>query len=459
MKLRPYQNEIISDTRLSMRQGCKKNLIVSPTGSGKTALTAEMLKTASRKGKRCWFIVHRRELIKQSVKAFDLVGIRHGIISASFPVEHQAPVQICSIQTLARRYKNIPPPDMIVWDEAHHCGAKTYSDIHAHFSNKFHIGLTATPERLDGKGLNKYFSHMIQGPSTEELIELGWLSPYKMFAPNQLDTSKLHTRMGDYIKSEMNELVDKPVITGSAIGEYNKLAPGARAVVFCIGVKHSQHVVSEFNRRGIKAAHVDGETPRSERDRAIEQFAAGKIKVLCNVDLFGEGFDLPAIEVAILLRPTQSLALYLQQVGRSLRLYEGKKQAIILDHVGNCMRHGLPDDVREWSLEGKEGRLRGSKNGEPSIRNCPQCFAVQVSSKPVCNYCGHVFESQARSIEEVEGELQEVDPAVVRRQRMEEQSYAHTMAQLTALGIKRGYKRPHMWAKHVMQARQRKKLR
>jgi superfamily II DNA or RNA helicase len=453
-----YQIEIIEKCRAVMLNGTKSILIQAPTGAGKTLLTAHMLKTAAARGMNSWFCVHRRELIKQSVKAFNEVGIKFGIVSAGFDENPYRQVQICSVQTLARRLTRHHKPRLIVWDEAHHIASKSWDAIHKSQSDAFHIGLTATPQRLDGTGLGKWFSHMISGPTVQNLIEQSYLSPYRLFAPATINTSGLHTKMGDFVKSELSAVVDKPTITGSAIREYQKLAPGKRAVVFCVSIEHSKHVVSQFQAAGIPAAHVDGETNVEERDNAIQKFQSGEILVLSNVDLFGEGFDLPSIEVAILLRPTQSLGLYLQQVGRSLRPAPGKREAIILDHAGNVQRHGLPDEERNWSLVGCEKRKSAQDGPVTSVRICEKCFAAQVSGSPSCQYCQFVFEIKAREVAEVAGELAEVDLSIARRGQRREQGMAQTREELVAIGRSRGMKNPYGWAHFILQARQRRKL-
>jgi len=450
VQLRPYQNEIIDKTRNLMRLGAKSILIQSPTGSGKTLLTSHMLGTAAEKGMPSWFIVHRRELIKQSTIAFDGEGISHGIISANFESNRTKLIQIASIQTLARRFHKYRTPGLIVWDECHHIAANSWARIFNEYPNSFHIGLTATPERLDGTGLKKWFRDMVKGPSVTWLIENGYLSPYKLYAPSQIDLTSVRTKMGDYVGSDLVKVVDKPSITGDAVKHYLKLCNGARAVVFCASVEHSKHVVAEFKKYGLPAEHVDGETDTSLRDAAISRFRRGETRILSNVELFGEGFDVPCIEAAILLRPTQSLGLYLQQVGRSLRPAEGKTCSIILDHAGNCQRHGLPDDERIWTLEGRERK----KGKTPStIRVCPKCFATQRRGPMVCLQCGNIFEVESREVEQRDGELSEVDKAAFQKARRSEQGKAKDLDQLIALGRSRGYKNPYWWAQNVMKCR------
>lgn len=460
LELRPYQDRIIDETRDYFQRGIKNVAIQLATGGGKTALCSKMLKTASDKGFNSWFIVHRRELIDQTIRTFYDFGIRNfGICAAGYQPAKRMPIQICSIQTLRHRHGQLPNPDFIAFDEFHHLGAKTWRDIYEEYSDAFHIGLSATPKRLDGTGFEDFFQAMVQGPTMRELIDEGFLSDYKLFKPPAINTKNLHTIMGDFVKSELVDLMDRPSITGNAIEHYRKHAKGKRAVVFCVSIKHSEDVVRDFNEAGIPAAHVDGETPPDIRKHTIKRFRNGEIKILSNVELFGEGFDLPALEAAILLRPTMSLGLYLQQIGRALRPSPGKSHAIILDHAGNCERHGLPDEDRDWSLKGINKADGNGSIPSVSIRTCPKCYAAQAPGQPKCQFCGFIFEAKGRKIDEKEGELVEVDPVLLRKQQRRIQGQCETKEDLIAEGIRRGYPRPEAWAHHVWQGRQAKLLR
>lgn len=456
MKLRCYQTEIIDEARDLMRQGVRNIAIVSPTGSGKTLLTAHMLKAAAGRDLRCWFIVHRRELIDQSVREFRGEGVSVGIIASGYESNTQKKIQICSIQTLARRLDRLATPNLIVWDECHHVAARSWSKVFARYPLAYHIGLTATPERLDGRGLRKHFSRMVQGPEIPWLIKNQYLAPYRLYAPNTIDVTGVHKRGGDFARGELATVCDRPTITGSAILEYQRYAEGKRALVFCVSIEHSRHVAKQFNSYGYVARHVDGLTPKTERDQAVQDFRDGKIQVITNCDLFGEGFDLPAIECAILLRPTQSLGLHRQQIGRALRPFPGKEYATILDHAGNVFRHGLADRVVSWSLDGRKGR-EGSGPGESfAVRSCPKCYAVMRGGANVCLYCAHVFAPEPREIVETEGDLVEVDVDAVRKEARAYQARARTLEALVELGKSRGYNNPWGWAQHIMRARGRK---
>lgn len=458
-RLRPYQEEDLGKIRDAMHAGVHSILYTAPTGSGKTALTAEMLRRAAHKGMTAWFIVHRRELVKQSIAAFRLAGVPHGVVAAGFLPNRRPLVQIASIDTLRRRLAYLREPRLVIWDEAHHTAAGGWAKVRGCYSSAFHIGLTATPERLDGKGLGRFFEKLIVGPSVSWLIQNGFLSDYRIYAPSTLNLSGVHMRAGDFARDEVAAAVSKSTITGDAIAHYLRLAQGKRALAFHASVKASHEFVEQATAAGVRAAHVDAETDPYLRDKRMEQLRAGGLDILSNVDLFGEGVDVPAVEAVILLRPTWSLALYLQQIGRGLRPCAGKEHTIILDHVGNCARHGLPDEERYWSLEGREERKREAADGY-RVRLCPRCFAAQVPGKPACAYCGHVFLVDSRVIEQVEGTLEEVNQEAFRRQREADTTPRDpsTFNGLVAIAKDKRMKNPYWWAKKIMDGRQRAKL-
>jgi superfamily II DNA or RNA helicase len=455
MELRPYQADIIERTRAEMKAGHKSILIQAPTGAGKTALTVSMLKSAAEKGMPSWFLNHRRELIRQSSKAFAKDSVHHGIIAANFQADPRAPIQVASIQTLQNRLSKVKAPQFIVWDECHHIAAGSWEKIFAAYPNAYHVGLSATPVRLDGRGLGKYFATMVNGPSVAWLIENKYLSKYKLFAPGGINTQGLHTRMGEFVHGELVNLVNKPSITGNAIKEYEKKCGGRRALGFAVSIEHSEYVVAQFRARGISAAHVDGDTPANLRDETLERFEAGEILVVFNCQLFGEGVDLPAVEGLIDLAPTLSLSAAMQRWGRVLRTFPGKDHAIILDHAQNVIRHGLPDEEREWLLT-TEGYRNKKDDVNIGVKVCPKCFGAQPARNSECEYCGLVFITKAREVDLVEGDLEEVDPELLRRRARQQQGAAQTEDDLIALGTERGYKRPRLWARHIMMARKKR---
>ncbi len=453
--LRPYQTDLYDRARERIRSGVRTLLIQAPTGAGKTVLVAQMLKTAAERGYRAFFNVHRRELVKQSVMTLtESADLPVGIVAAGFPGNRHLPTQVCSVQTLKRRTHLLPPPQLVIWDEAHHCAAASWDDLHAKYPEAVHIGLTATPERLDGTGLDRWFSELIAGPSVRQLIDDGYLSDYRLFAPAGPDLSGVHTVAGDYNKRELAEAMAKAHVVGDALSHYVKYASGRRALAFTWSIESSKALADRFNAAGIRAEHVDGDTDDTTRDAAMQNFKDGKTLVLCNVDLFGEGVDVPAIEAVILLRPTRSLALYMQQVGRSLRPAPGKDYAVILDHAGNCKMHGLPDDDRSWTLAGRVVKKRET-DGAP-VRQCVMCFAVVPAASSVCRHCGYKFDIQSRDVEQVDGELAEVDVVAQRHARLQEQARAKTLDDLIKIATLRNYKNPSKWAEHVFRSRQAK---
>lgn len=451
-QLRPYQSDIVSQCRTAFREGERKVAVQLATGGGKTVLGSFMVQGSSQRGLVCWWLVHRRELIRQASATFYDMGISHGVIAGGHASDPLNRVQVASIQTIARRLDTLPPPDLIVFDETHHIGAAQWSDVFARFPNAYVLGLTATPWRLDGRGLGNWYGRMVQGPSVAELIEAGSLSRYRLFAPSQPDMAGVETQAGDFKQRQLSQIMDKPSITGDAVQHYQTLCDGKRAVAFGVSIEHSRNIAASFAAVGISADHVDGQMDHGERDRAVARFVSGETLVLCNADLFGEGFDVPAIEAAILLRPTQSLSLYLQQVGRALRPAAGKDHAIILDHAGNSLRHGLPDDDREWSLEDREKKKRAAASDSP-VRQCLKCFRVYRPQKQ-CPACGHETAPTPREIEQREGALVEVAAAQEKRQRWLEERECVSLEDWQALAARRGYKAG--WAMVRYQQRQRR---
>lgn len=456
IELRDYQKAIIEHCRTQIRCGCRRLLVCSPTGSGKTALTTFMINGSAANGHRCIFLVHRVELIRQTAATFQKFGVEAGIIAAGFPENLAMPVQIASIPTVRRRLNRLGNFDVVVCDEAAHAPSKSWAEVLNAWPQAYHIGLSATPTRLDGSGFDALFDKLVLGPSTRQLIDAGWLAPYKLYAPPTADPAGLRVRAGDYVPEEAAALVDRPAIIGDVIQHYRKLTNGKRAIVFAASVAHSKNVAEAFNAAGIPARHIDGTTPPDERERAINDFRDGKTLVLSNVNIATEGLDIPCIESCIILRPTLSLALWLQICGRVLRPAEGKT-AVILDHVGNCTRLGLPDDRQEWSLYGSTRKRRAANDNDPSvpIRVCGECYSV-FKLRPTCPFCGAVSTPSKHELKQREGELKEVQRREAERERKQTrraQGQAQTLEDLIEIGRKRGMKNPHGWAWHIMQAR------
>lgn len=458
--LRPYQEAAIQGLRDAFAAGYHSPLLVSPTGSGKTVVLSYMASKLTASRKRLAVLVHRDELVDQVSETLARFDVPHGFVAAGRAPDYRPLALVCSVQTLVRRLDRVPVPDYVICDEAHHCiGASTWGAVVANWRARNPalrlIGVTATPERLSGEGLGEVFDEMVLGPSTRELIDLGALAEYRLFAPShQLDLSGVRSRMGDFVKAEVAAKVDKPAIIGSAVGEYRAKLDGAPAVAFCVSIEHAEHVAEQFRAQGFRAAKLDGTMDRGVRKQLVRDFSRGVAQVLTSVDVISEGFDVKGIVGAILLRPTQSLGLYLQQVGRALRTAPGKDCAVILDHVGNSQRHGLPDDPREWSLLGRERKGRGKKDEDDvAIRQCPTCYAISPAAAAKCRDCGAPFSIKARTIEEVAGTLSEVEVARAKREAKRAQAAANTLEDLIALGRSRGYSNPVGWAKNLFSAR------
>ena len=459
MILRPYQDRDADLIRASYRAGKRAPLYVAPCGSGKTVLFAFICRGAQRKGRKVLILCHRTELVDQISAALKQFEVPHGIISAGYDYRPHLPVYVASVFTLVRR-AGLFSPDLTIIDEAHHCvETTTWGKVVARGRLGRLLGVTATPCRLSGEGLGGIFDDLILGPTAGYLIENGYLSPLRTFAPPTINTAQLHSRMGDFMHGELVELVDNASITGSAVEHYKRLADGKQAAVFCVSIEHAQHVAKQFREAGYSAESVDGKLDRTIRRQIIGGFTRGETKIITSCDLISEGFDCPRIEVGISLRPTQSLGLWLQQCGRILRPFPGKESALLLDHSGNCLRHGLPTDTRTWSLAGVDKAARADKPAG-SVRVCPACFSAQSSRLPKCGGCGHLFAIEARTIAEKEGELEEMtsEQLAARRTRIE-QGMTRDLAALTALGKLRNYANPERWAQHVWEARQLKKKR
>lgn len=463
LALRPYQNKIVAGVRSAYQVGHRAPLAVAPTGAGKTVIFSYIAQTTAARSKRVLILVHRVELLRQTAEKLREFGVDHGLINPMFTPDYRKAVQVASVQTLVNRMGKLPAPDLIVIDEAHHATAGTWRKIISHFPQARVLGVTATPCRADGTGLGReaggIFDELVLGPSVADLIAGGFLVNPIIYAPSQqLDFSDVRVKRGDYDKGEIEARVDKPTITGDVIGHYQRLCPGTPAVAFCISINHALHVAEEFRRAGYRAYAVDGGMEDDTRKRILSGLGNGSVDVVCSCDLISEGTDIPAIGCAILLRPTKSLGLYIQQVGRALRPVPGKQHAIILDHVGNVITHGMPQEDRDWTLDGEEKRKRGKKYQEKSIsvKQCDKCYAMHAPA-PVCPVCGHTYEVDSKQIEQVDGELRqitEIDALRLKRQKIKEEAQAKTLEELEALASARGYKPG--WAKYKFAARQRK---
>jgi superfamily II DNA or RNA helicase len=383
--LRPYQHEGVGALRAAFAAGRKAPLYVLPTGGGKTRIFSYIVHGAASKNNTVVILAHRAEICDQISVALFSLGVAHGRISPRHNVTND-PVQVGMVQTVDRRLHKLPPPSLLVLDEAHHAVAGTWKKIRAAWSDAKVLGVTATPERLDGRGLGDVFDALVQGPPMYELIQGGFLSPFTYLAPKVSPIlTGVHTVGGDYDASELEVIMNQRTITGDVIDHYREHLDGRPAIAFCATVKHAQDVAAQFSEAGYHAASIDGSMDKTERQTRLTGIGNGRLNVLTSCALISEGVDVPAVAAAILLRPTQSLAVYLQQIGRCLRPKPDGGRAVILDHVGNVVRHGLPDEGRAWSLTGKK-----RKPTETSLRTCELCYQVfpSATAKKACEEQG-----------------------------------------------------------------------
>ncbi|MGZ8158378.1 MAG: DEAD/DEAH box helicase [Methylobacter sp.] len=460
--LRYYQKEAILKLRSAVARDIKKIILQMATGAGKTQIIAEIIRSANEKGRPVLLLTHRREIISQTSAKLDSFNIDHGVIMSDHPrYKPKLPVQLAAIQTLNNRHK--PDADIVIVDEAHISVSASFLKIFEHYKDAIIIGMTATPIRLDGKGLGAIYQDIIEVVPMSVLIEEGYLVKPRVFAPFTPDMSGVKTVRGDYDQHAIAELMDKSSITGDIIEHWQKYAKDRMTIVFASSIAHSQHIVEAFNAAGISARHVDGTTTTRLRDSILADFKNKKFKVLSNMGLYIEGMDAPETSCVILARPTQSLTIYLQSAGRGLRPYPGKSDCVILDHSALTHRHGLIDEPRQWFLDGKKkgNRKAGNDEAAPTVTICESCFAAfsRQEFPDICPQCGEPLPKRKQAVAEVraDGELVELTAEHMERikaRRKQELKSAKTKEQLIELGRSRGYKNPEAWARHRLEERQ-----
>lgn len=385
MELRNYQNDLVDGIKQSILNGNKHIMVQSPPRSGKTVVMAHIAKSATDKGNTVLFFSHRKEINEQVVNTFKRNGVDMNLVT------------IDSVGKISRRLEILTQPSLILIDEAHHVKAKTYLKIIEHFKDSVILMFTGTPVRLDGSGFDDIADDLIIGKSVKWLQKNGNIAPFKYYAPSLVDTTRLKKRAGEFTKASIDESM-KRVIYGDVIAHYEKLAKGKQAIIYTHSVETSESVSNAFKSAGYTSIAISGKTPRETRERAMRAFRDGELKIMVNCELFTEGIDLPNVDVCIMLRPTQSLSLYLQFAMRALNPRDGKK-AILIDHVGNVDRHGLPNADRDWSLKGIEKTKKKTKLGEPTTRTCDNCYATFWSVERICPMCGHENKPTKEEIE------------------------------------------------------------
>lgn len=428
--LRDYQQEIVDQIYLNSAAGMLRILLFSPTGAGKTAIACKLIVDFTELGKPSLFVVRQEPLIHQTVRTLQRMGIECGVIKAGFKPDYTKLVQVATIQTLNRR--SFPPAALIIVDEAHGTCAAQYDRLFDHYHDALIVGPTATPFRLSKKEtLKSRFDALVGSLQTSDLIERGFLVPIRVFS-NDLDLSSVATVAGEFDQGALRVVMDTPEMVQWLVTEYQQKTPGERAIAFAVNIEHSQNIVSAFNAAGIPAEHIDGETPPAERQALYSRLRHGPTRLLSSVGVLSEGFDEPSASVCLMARPTQSRGLFMQQVGRVLRLSPdtNKTKAVLIDQAGNCFRFGLPTDRINLSLTDPPP---DTEPGEAPVKLCPECESLIHASLMTCPECGYEYPVHAVA---PMGVMVELTPS----------GFKDTLDNLLAVAKSKGYKKA--WVYH-----------
>lgn len=458
--LRDYQQDLVTKTGTALRSGHRLALMVAPTGAGKTRIGQHMLTGMARAGQAGWFMVHRAELMQQTVDTFRRAGLNTGVIAAGH-APCNAPVKVCMVQSMPSRLEEHGVPDWLLIDEAHHSPSPTYMAVADHCAAARHIGLTATPIRGDGKPLGGMFDVLVQGVGVRWLIDNGYLSDYRYYAPD----------MPTFEGGDIERIMSGKAIVGSMVRSWLRCAPGHITLGFAPTIALSEQYAAAFADAGVRSVHVDGDTPDDVRRDAVMALADRRVDVLWNVGLMSEGVDLAAmagrdvaVEAVILASPTSEAAFGLnrQRLGRVLRVKPDGRAGVILDHCGDAMRHPAPCADIEWSLD-KPPKVQRVAGRPSPIARCDNCMAI-MPPQPVCPVCGHERAVAERKVFYIEGDLREIKAAdmAARRQEVEDRkayvrrriNSARTLEQLEDVAREFGYKSG--WAQMKYKARQRR---
>lgn len=439
--LRDYQQDLYKKTVEAFKQGFRRPLVTAPCGAGKSYVFAEM---TSRTNGSVLVLTHRQELKSQHEALFQELGIRNARVSM--------------ILTEANRLGRYERPALIITDEAHLSRSNSWVKVLDHY-NTFTVGFTATPVRLDGKPLGDIYDTLITGVSVRWLIDHQRLAPYEYYAPTVVETDGLRVQAGDFVIKDLEQLMTDRAIYSDALKSWERIARGEKTIAYCVSVKHAKETADMFTAAGYPAVEIDGGTPAAKRAEIMQNFREGKITVLCNVGIISEGVSIDDVTCCLLLRPTESHALYWQQGMRCMR-YQPGKIAKVIDCVGNYSRNPLFDAEVKWSLtQSVRKKPKLNSEGDFYIRTCPECFKV-FKTAPVCPYCGAEYPLHPRELkahEDIElARITAEEAEAAERKRKEArraQGRARTFPELLEIGRQRGYKNPAAWAQMVLRGR------
>jgi superfamily II DNA or RNA helicase len=475
LQLHDFQETFKGDIRNALRQpapeGKNKRRVIAqlPTGGGKTVTASSMIQSSAKMGYQSIFIVHGRQLVFQASRTLDRYGIDHGVIMAgAHPKSVHAPVQVASVDTLASWLRKgndhmLPYAQLLIVDEAHESTSGLWQTVLGHYSDSVIVGLTATPAKGDGSGLGEVYQDIVQGPSVQWLTDHGFLVPADYYSLDVPDLSGVGSSGGDWIGTQLDEFMSGKALVGDVVKTWRKHADGRPTIVFAAGVRHSKYIEEAFQTAGVRAFHIDANTPQADRDKAFQAIAAGDLDVLTNNRVLNRGFDCPAIEVCIDAAPTQSHVMHLQKLGRVLRTSDGKDRCLILDHTGNLLRHGPVTREHAWDLDpGEDGAAERARERLEALGKemvCPQCGAI-FTGHSRCVKCGWEIpqgEATPQNIQQIAGELRKLTPEYWDELRAERERELTGDQKREWFGMllyeakRRGYS--HGWAAHVYKAR------
>lgn len=387
MQLRPYQQRAVDEVRVALADH-RAVVLALQVGGGKTVVACEMIRLALQRGRRALFVVHRIELVQQARERLARFGINAGIIKAGITAAPARPVQVACVPTLIRR--RFPAADLVIFDETHHVVSGSWLRVLHHYreAGAWVVGITATPVRLDGRGLGEAFSTIVEPVTTRELIDGGFLLEPIVYAP-PVDLAGLRVTKGDYALPELAERMTK--LCGNLVDHWMEHGRGRPTVAFAVNIEHSRRIEEAFLEAGVKITHVDGKSAFRDRMAANRALRTGELEIVTQCQLWTEGVDIPELGCLVIARPTKSLGLHRQMIGRVMRTSPGKLDCVVLDHAGNHHKHGAITAPVEWSLDEKKRRQRTTAG----CRTCLNCYAVLPPMATECPQCGAPVERRA----------------------------------------------------------------